>query len=101
MATRKYRPYLTLSELKYLRDLAKDSAPAGQLTLYLDRYILDIDSGYRKENHVSKPTIQDKLGFSEPQELTNYEAEQLRRYENDEMSPDEESAYELSQGLRK
>lgn len=101
MATRKYRPYLTLSELKHLAGLSRAQAPSSELTRYLDRYILDIDSGYRKENHVSKPTIQDKLGFSEPQELTNYEAEQLRRYENDEMSPDEESAYELSQGLRK
>lgn len=101
MATRKYRPYLTLSELKHLAGLSRAHAPSAELTRYLDRYILDIDSGYRKENHVSKPTVAEKLGFGESSELTSFEAEQLRRYENDEMSPEEESAYELSQGLRK
>ena len=101
MSQRKYRPYFTLAELKHLASLERSSSPSSQLTRYLDRYILDIDSGYRKENHVSKPTVADKLGFSEPPERTSFEAEQLRRYENDEMFPDEESAYELSQGLRK
>ena len=57
---KKYRPYLTLSELKILHQ----SCPSPPLTLYLHRYIQDIESGARESNYTPVPTISQKLGFT-------------------------------------
>ena len=58
---KKYRPYLTLAELKILHQ----SCPSPSLTIYLHRYIQDIESGSRESNYVPVPTMSQKLGFTD------------------------------------
>ena len=102
MSTRKYRPYLSLPELKYLASLSHAHSPVSPLTRYLNRYVLDVESGYRKENHVQKPSMSEGLGFESRRsrgEQTKWEREQESRYLSDLMSPDEEKEYEQAQGL--
>jgi hypothetical protein len=126
MATKKYRPYFTLQELKKIQE-AISNASVSDLTLagiynYLYKYISDIEHGLRKENHVLQPSIEEKLGFSEPnqsnppaigtpEQLYNrWKLNQLMSpaeltiiqqymYENDLMSPEQERDYEKSIGL--
>jgi len=63
MSTKKYRPYFTLSELRFLATLCRDSKhqSAKPVEIYLSKYISDIESGFRSANHVTKPTLEDKL----------------------------------------
>lgn len=95
---RKYRPYLTLAELSRIRDLLKDNSAASienaNLYEYFRTYIIQIDLGVRSHNHTTKPTIEERLGFGEPEPILTHEAEQQRRYLEDEMSPEEEQEYE-------
>ena len=95
---KKYRPYFTLSELKTLRDFSHAHSPTSQLTLYLDRYILDIDSGYRKPNNVSEDPMAVKLGFEPKEPATAYDRIIRSRYLNGLMSPEEEKDYETKHG---
>jgi hypothetical protein len=67
MATKKYRPYLTLVELELLKHLtSKDTNVVSQgVHKYLSKYISDIRAGYRTENHTLKPGIEERLGFTQ------------------------------------
>jgi hypothetical protein len=68
MATKKYRPYLTLAELELLvsvlEEISLKNTDTRALRKYLQKYISDIKSGYRAENHTLKPGIEERLGFS-------------------------------------
>lgn len=97
--TRKYRPYLTLTELKTLRDLSHSQSQSSTLTLYLDKYVSDIDSGFRKPNSISEPTMAESLGFTPPEEKTRHDAAQMNRYLTGQMSKQEVLDWELSQGV--
>ena len=106
MATKKYRPYFTLAELKTLRGFCASVAQTERLHKYIDKYILDIEHAHRKPNHTLLPSISEKLGFSSSGEgesiipSTPEEAAQLQRdhdanrYANNQMSPQEERDYE-------
>ena len=72
MSTKKYRPYLTLSEISYLIEsikLRKDHISLDLLR-YLEKYSSDIKDGLRTPNHTLKPTIVESLGFSAPAQDT-------------------------------
>ena len=98
--TKKYRPYFTLPELRHLVAVLVSTEPTSGLCRYLQRYLLDVESGYRTANHIGSGTLESKLGFSE-EPKTKHESEQQYRYDNDLMSPQEEYEYEVSQGLHK
>ena len=66
MSAKKYRPYFTLPELEKLSQACKSlSPPPVNLITYLDRYILDITHGVRKENHTLLPSKAESLGLSD------------------------------------
>lgn len=112
--THKYRPYFTLAELK---ELHSDNT---SLSIYLRRFIEDIEQGNRKVNHISKPSMAQKLEFELPDidvsiaQLLKLFAEsgtanmrekqiekvQQHRYENDMMDKEEEKEWEKLQGCR-
>lgn len=96
--TKKYRPYFTLPELRHLVSVLIQTEPTSGLCRYLQRYLLDVESGFRQANHIGSGTLEQKLGF-EQEPKTKFESEQQYRYENDLMSPQEEYEYERSQGL--
>ena len=96
--TKKYRPYLSLPELRHLVSVLTQVEPTSGLCRYLTRYLLDVESGYRSPNHIGAPSLEQKLGF-QGEAKTKHESEQQYRYENDLMSPQEEYEYERSQGL--
>lgn len=93
MPAKKYRPYLTLEELKALQSFCATCSPSGSLHRYISRYIDEIQNGYRKVNHTLKPDIAETLGFAQT------EKSDADRYANDLMSPEEESIYEQQQGI--
>lgn len=93
MPAKKYRPYLTLEELKALQGFCASCSPSGSLHRYISRYIDEIQNGYRKVNHTLKPDIAETLGFA------HSEKSDADRYANDLMSPEEESIYEQQQGI--
>ena len=117
---KKFRPYFTLPELEVISSALKSSqSPQIGLIRYVDKFISDIQNGYRKENHTLKPSLEESLGFSKPSETSYVSIEylmevyektgfqsmtpgqilkiQLHRYENDLMSSEEETAFEQSQ----
>lgn len=120
MATKKYRPYFTLAELKTLRGFCTSIPviPGVDFTIsektklfrYLDKYIIDIEHTYRKANHTLVPSIAEKLGFISPNDDNNdneepnsqedaderYNRDHANRYANDQMSPQEEKEYEAT-----
>jgi hypothetical protein len=98
--TKKYRPYLSLPELRHLVSVLTQHEPTSGLCRYLSRYLLDVESGFRAPNHTGAPTLEQRLGFASA-EKTKHESEQQYRYDNDLMSPQEEYEYEVSQGLHK
>ena len=98
--TKKYRPYFTLPELRHLVAVLVSTEPTSSMCRYLQRYLLDVESGYRTANHIGSGTVAEKLGFSE-EPRTRHESEAQYRYDNDLMSPQEEYEYEVSQGLHK
>ena len=93
MPAKKYRPYLTLEELKALQGFCATCSPSGSLHRYISRYIDEIQNGYRKVNHTLKPDIAETLGFIESARTD------ADRYANNEMSPEEENEYERINGL--
>ena len=98
--TKKYRPYFTLPELRHLVAVLVSTEPTSSMCRYLQRYLLDVESGFRQANHIGSPSLESSLGFeSEPR--SKFESEQQYRYDNDLMSPTEEYEYEVSQGLHK
>jgi hypothetical protein len=99
--TKKYRPYLSLPELRHLVSVLTQHEPTSGLCRYLSRYLLDVESGYRSANHTGSPSLEEKLGFATSAPRTKHESEQQYRYDNDLMSPQEEYEYEVSQGLHK
>lgn len=128
MSTKKYRPYFTLLELKYLSDTLKLSHPPNiYMIRYMDKYISDIEAGFREPNHALKPSLEEKLDMmheslnedlnSRGAQLFNLytsqqntfksfspkdiEVLQEYRYSNNLMSNIEETQYEFSLGLTK
>ena len=98
--TKKYRPYFTLPELRHLVAVLVSAEPTSSMCRYLQRYLLDVESGFRQANHIGSGTVAEKLGFDSTPK-TKHESEQQYRYDNDLMSPQEEYEYEVSQGLHK
>lgn len=123
---KKYRPYFTISELQTITDCLKSHPTPTRLSLvqYLERFLLEINHGVRKESYIPTPTptISQKLGFEDtpipvstsltgemahqkhlidPTHCTPKEIEAAMeyRYTNDLMSKDEENEYEKSLGL--
>lgn len=93
---KKYRPYFTLSELRILSATCKNVP----LKRYLDKFIRDVDDGYISTSLEVTDTLEVRLGISPKEDKTVFEVEQNRRYLADEMSPEEEKSYELSQGVK-
>lgn len=122
-SSQKFRPYFTRDELLEIISALKSSPTPRRLTLcqYLEIYLLKINHGIIRPAHTIEPSLESKLGFSETvpvsHELTGEMAYQKHlinplnctpkeiaeamdwRYRNDLMSPDEEKAYEQSNGF--
>jgi hypothetical protein len=84
MAIKKYRPYLTLSELRLLQSSLEETPQKHKghkiLSRYLQKYISDIESGYRSSNHTLKPSLEEQLGIreSDPDETIEAELERAQ-----------------------
>jgi hypothetical protein len=96
--SKKYRPYFTLPELRHLVLVLVQVEPTSSMCRYLQRYLLDVESGFRQPNHTGAPSLEQSLGF-EKESRTKHESEQQYRYDNDLMSQQEEYEYEVSQGI--
>lgn len=119
----KYRPYFTASELGEVIRCVKVSSQNISLLRYLESYALKISHGVITESITLQPTLADSLELdsptsplnssleskrakaytkwlSSPESCTPLEIEltHLYRFENDLMSPEEESIYLQSQG---
>ena len=121
----KYRPYFTASELGEVIRCVKVSSQNISLLKYLENYALKISHGVIVESLTLQSTLADSLELdsspspsdspasleskrskayakwlSSPQTCTPLEIEltHLYRFENDLMSPEEESIYLQSQG---
>ena len=120
----KYRPYFTASELGEVIRCVKVSSQNISLLRDLESYALKISHGVITESITLQPTLADSLELdspdspstdssleskrskayakwlSSPQTCTPLEIEltHLYRFENDLMSPEEESIYLQSQG---
>ena len=117
----KYRPYFTASELGEVIRCVKLSSQNISLLRYLESYALKISHGVIAESITLQPTLVDSLELdsppdspslgdkrskayakwlSSPQTCTPLEIEltHLYRFENDLMSPEEETIYLQSQG---
>ncbi len=119
----KFRPYLSSSELLLIiRTLKSDPAPAIGLIRYLETFAIKIERGIISPQLRLQESLASRLGFessptsqesgespetlamrweSMPSERHKFSPAQLAtiqawRYENDRMSPEEESAYETS-----
>lgn len=92
---KKYRPYFTLEQLNHLSGVCIDF-PTKR---YLEKFIRDIDEGYRAANTEVEDPITVKLGMIPAEKETKYALEQQRRYENDEMSKEEQIEHELKNGM--
>jgi hypothetical protein len=118
MAETKFRPYLTSQELTLILNCLKQNGSNPGLVHYLSGFQDKITVGKIAPQLVTKPTISDKLGLStsltdnlteqrhsaylkwkeSPSKCSIQELARARmyRYENDLMSTEEESEYELS-----
>lgn len=116
----KYRPYFTASELGEVIRCVKLSSQNLPLLRYLESYALKISHGVIAESITLQPTLADSLELDSPspasleskrfQAYTKWsqapesctpieiELTHLYRFENDLMSPEEESIYLQSQG---
>ena len=119
----KYRPYFTASELGEVIRCVKLSSQNISLLRYLESYALKISHGVIAESITLQPTLADSLELDSPtspldssleskrakayakwsqapEACTPLEIEltHLYRFENDLMSPEEESIYLQSQG---
>jgi hypothetical protein len=119
---KKYRPYFTLAELQTIKHSLITSSPSNlPLIRYLDSYITDIERGNRSPNHTNLPSLEQKLGLSietenpiretparcyemwannVPISPAQLQAANQYRYENNLMTPDEESAWEIRNGVK-
>jgi hypothetical protein len=70
MSTKKYRPYFTLPELSYITIQVIKEGSNPILERYLKKYISDIKEGFKQENHTLKPSIEEKLGFTDSSSTT-------------------------------
>jgi hypothetical protein len=98
MATKKYRPYFSLSELKKITDSvrAQNNLTDVGLILYLEKYISDIEHAFRKENHITVPSILEQLTKEKPDDNPN---SPQNRYTRGEMDEAEAKEFERSQGI--
>lgn len=119
MSTKKYRPYLTESELSEILGALKSSPSPSRMSLitYLDNYLTDISRGTRLPNHIAKLSFTDTLALENPPDTSDQDSKLYQtwlinpsslspkqlsivlnyRYLNDLMSPEEETSYEQSQ----
>jgi hypothetical protein len=67
---KKYRPYLTPSEIQEISLALKQSPTPARLHIaqYLERFILEINHGIRESSYTPKPrpTLSQELGFDPP-----------------------------------
>ena len=123
MSAKKYRPYFTLTELKIIQGSLSSSQNLGYVGIinYLSKYITDIESGYRRENHTLKPDLLESLTQSASENLTQDQTQKALdllsryragyfsgmtpaeisqvnqlRYENGLMTKEQEEEYEAS-----
>ena len=71
-AAKKYRPYFTLADLKFLHScLVKNPDSNDKLLKYLDSFIYEIEKGYRTYSHITTPrlTLEDRLGIVSEEDL--------------------------------
>ena len=119
----KYRPYFTASELGEVIRCVKLSSQNISLLRYLESYALKISHGVIAESITLQPTLADSLELDSPAESSpasleskrakayakwnqspesctplEIELTHLYRFENDLMSPEEETIYLQSQG---
>ena len=93
MSNTKYRPYLSISQVSYLKGLIEKDDTALKQTVGLDLMqqftLLEIKAGIGaiKGSYVPKPreTIESKLGLAPEDE---------NRYLSGDMTPEEEASYE-------
>ena len=83
MATKKYRPYFTLQELKTLAECIRDSGSHSDMNLYkyISGYIIQITSGMREHNHILEPSMGEKLGVD-----TEISDSEIQRAESELMA---------------
>lgn len=120
--TKKYRPYLTATEIQEISLSLKQSPTPARLHIaqYLERFIIEINHGIRQESYIPKPkpTLSQELGFEplptnegladvgliaykfyQEHGAASCTPKQLQdalsyMYLNDLMSPDQEKEYE-------
>jgi hypothetical protein len=115
----KYRPYFTAGELSEIVLCLKSHPTPRRMTIaqYLEGFILKIQHGVISPNHLSKPSMEQKLGITpipisheitgeaayqkfliNPGKCTPKEIEEAQewRYVNQLMSPEEQEQYELA-----
>src|SRR6476646_4088031 len=97
MNVKKYRPYFTLAELKYLAELSFKHSQVSTITKYLQKQVCLIDAGFKASNYEATGRgVADKLSdaLADPEEkeanVTTYSKTQQERYLANEMSPEEE-----------
>jgi hypothetical protein len=120
---KKYRPYFTIPEMEIISSHLKQGSPdPGKLNLirYFDKFLSDAKAGLRIPNHTLMPSLAQRMELespppeSDPRKLYQswidcgenfyvFTGEQIRliqqhRYENDMMTPTEESQFEQEQG---
>ena len=102
--------------------ISESQVPPIDLLRYLERYVEDIQVGFRQENHTSAPTISERLELDDPAPagktpkldgailyiawranctltLAEFAAVAEYKYLNDLMTPKEEAEYESKQGI--
>lgn len=67
MATQKYRPYFTLAEIDEIINCLKShpSPRRLQIAQYLTKFKIQAEFGLRESAYESKPSMMEKLGFSD------------------------------------
>jgi hypothetical protein len=89
MSTKKYRPYLTLAQLKHIEQCmlaVKQQSQVDQETItYLHHFIYEIEKDMRKPNHTLKPSLTQRLGF-EPEEPVKFEDEESKLFSKEDHS---------------
>lgn len=126
MATKKFRPYFSPEELKLIISSLKEKPTPERIALsrYLEHYSLKIDSGLFQPAITLKPSLEEQLELSPEHKPNPARASSLRlqaflkweknpsactpkelllvneyRYENNLMSPEEETAWEIHIGI--
>lgn len=112
MTQQKFRPYLSPSQLTYILSLLEKDAKDPELIQSFKLLSFKISSGISTPNYTTKPTKPSKfsplgLGLESPEELRKIEYDKYLqglphnesmvttyRYENNLMTPQEETEYE-------